>query len=197
MNANNNSVTTVILAGGLGLRIGGNKGLQLLQGKPLISWVIKRVCDDSTEVIINVNVNQSLYDHFGYRLISDQLQGQQGPLAGIHAALNNSETEYVMCVPCDTPFLPVGLIPKMVAALKSTGCEAVVVVSDGHRQPAIALLGKKVLPGLVSFLNQGKRKVNDWLNTLMLTELKFENTDAFDNINSNEDLLRAEKREKY
>ena len=32
-------ITTVILAGGKGTRIGGNKGLQLLHGRALIDWV--------------------------------------------------------------------------------------------------------------------------------------------------------------
>ena len=34
------STATVILAGGLGSRIGGDKALQRLQGKPLLDWVL-------------------------------------------------------------------------------------------------------------------------------------------------------------
>lgn len=187
-------VTTVILAGGQGRRIGGNKGLQLLLGMPLISWVLKPVLGHSAEVFINVNGEQTPYHRFQCKLISDLLPGWQGPLAGIQAALSNAQTEYVMSVPCDTPFLPDGLIPQLYEALTSSGAEAAVAVTDGQRQPAIALFRKSVLPGLVSFLNSEQRKVNDWLDTLRLCEVEFESADAFDNINSAEDMARAELR---
>jgi molybdopterin-guanine dinucleotide biosynthesis protein A len=187
-------VTTVILAGGLGRRIGGNKGLQMLQGRALISWVLSRVSSDSQEVLINVNGAQAPYAHFGCRLVSDLIPGWQGPLAGIHAALDCAETEYVMAVPCDTPFLPENLIARLFAAIKNTENEAAVAVAGGHRQPAIALFSKKVLPKLAAFLAADRRKVNDWLNTLRLSEVIFDNADDFENINSPQDLARAEQR---
>jgi molybdopterin-guanine dinucleotide biosynthesis protein A len=51
-----------------------------------------------------------------------------------------------------------------------------------------------VLPGLEAFLAEGHRKVSDWLDTLRLSEVAFDDAKNFDNINSPEDLLRAEQR---
>lgn len=187
-------ISTVILAGGLGRRIGGDKGLQTLQGRALISWVLDVVSHDSDEILINANNAHAAYQRFGYRVIADQLPDWPGPLAGLHAALLCAKNDYVMTVPCDTPFLPADLIARLSDALILRSTEAAVAVAGGRRQPAIALYRKSVLPRLLAYLNSGGRKVNDWLDSLQLSEVVFDNAADFDNINTGEDLARAGER---
>jgi molybdopterin-guanine dinucleotide biosynthesis protein A len=184
-------VTTVILAGGLGTRIGGDKGLQLLHDRALISWVKDAVSRDSEEVLINANDAQGAYANFGNRVIADLIPDWPGPLAGLHAALSVAQTEYVMTVPCDTPFLPDDLIARLAAVQSMNASEAAVAVTGGRRQPTIALYHKSVLPKLQAYLAAGGRKVNDWLDSLRLSEVVFDNGANFDNINSRDDLARA------
>jgi molybdopterin-guanine dinucleotide biosynthesis protein A len=191
MAIHNISVTTVILAGGLGTRIGGDKGLQTLHGRALISWVLGAISPDSDEVLINANAAHEAYGHFGCRVIADQLPGWQGPLAGLHAGLDCAHTDYVMTVPCDTPFLPSDLIARLIDAQSLSASDVAVAVVEGRRQPAIALYKKNVLPKLLAYLGSGGRKVNDWLDTLQLSEVEFDNVADFENINSAEDLARA------
>ena len=69
-----------------------------------------------------------------------------------------------------------------------------VSVAGGYRQPTIALYNKGVLGNLDIYLAAGGRKVNDWLDSLQLSEVVFDNIADFDNINSREDLVRAEQR---
>lgn len=187
-------VTTVILAGGLGRRIGGDKGLQTLHGRALLSWVQEAVRHDSDEILINANNTQQAYVQFGSRVIADLLPDWPGPLAGLHAALLAAKNEYVMTVPCDTPFLPDDLIPRLLASLTLRSAEAAVAVTGGCRQPTIALYRKRVLPGLLAYLESGGRKVNDWLDSLQLSEVVFDNVADFDNINTLDDLARASER---
>lgn len=184
-------VTTVILAGGRGVRIGGGKGLQVLHDKPLIGWVLAAVSRDSAEVLINANETQELFGIFDRPVIGDQMQGWQGPLAGLHAALLHAQNNHVLTVPCDTPFLPHDLIARLRDGFNCLDAEAVVVVAGGYRQPAIALYRKNVQPKLIAFLESGGRKVNDWLDTLKLNEVVFENADEFENINTREELELA------
>lgn len=184
-------VTTVILAGGLGKRIGGDKGLQTLHGKALISWVMESVLRDSDEILINANNTSPAYLDFGVKVVADQLPDWLGPLAGLHAALLCAQHDYVMAVPCDTPFLPSNLIALLLRELNLQASEAAVAVAGGRRQPAIALYHKRVLPKLVTYLAGGGRKVNDWLDCLQLSEVVFDNVAEFDNINSQEDLALA------
>lgn len=186
-------VTSVILSGGLGTRIGGEKGLQPLHGLPLISWVLAAVSADSAEVLINANGAPNAYTQFGKTVIADQFPDWPGPLAGLQAALMSARMDYVMTVPCDTPFLPDNLLTRLFEALQLGAQEAAVAVVGGRRQPTIALYRKSVLPKLDVFLREGKRKVNDWLDTLSLVEVTFEQLADFDNINTLEDLARAGK----
>jgi len=194
MTANQFPVTTVILAGGLGTRIGGAKGLRILHGTTLIGWVLEAVSRDSAKVLINANEAHDAYAQFGYRVIADQIAGWPGPLAGLHAALSIAQSEYVMTVPCDTPYLPDDLIVRLLAALRLNATEVAVAVAGGRRQPAIALYRRSVLPQLIAYLGSGKRKVNDWLDGLRLCEVVFDNSSAFVNINSRDELASAAQR---
>lgn len=187
------AITTVILAGGQGKRIGGAKGLQLLQGRALIEWVLDAVGGQSGEVLLNVNGAPDEYVRFGCRIIADRIAGWAGPLAGLHSALHCARHDRVACVPCDTPFLPGDLLPRLLAAAGADAAEAAVVVADGKRQPVIGLYHKSVLPGLDAYLHSGGRKVADWQNTLRLSEVVFDNADAFANINSRDELTQANR----
>lgn len=185
------AITTVILAGGLGKRIGGDKGLQPLHGRALIDWVLDAVSRQSEEVLLNVNGEHSAYARFGRRIIADGTPGWAGPLAGLQSALRHARHDWVACVPCDTPFLPDDLMARLFAAVSKDAAEAAVAVAEGKRQPTIALYHKNVLPGLDAYLVSGGRKIKDWQDTLRLSEVIFDNADAFTNINSLDDLSQA------
>jgi molybdopterin-guanine dinucleotide biosynthesis protein A len=186
------AITTVILAGGLGTRIGGAKGLQPLHGRALIDWVLDSVSRQSEEVLINVNGVHDDYLCFGYPVIADQTPNWAGPLAGLQSALRLASHDWVVTVPCDTPFLPDDLIARLYKAVSTiTTVEAAVAVVAGKRQPTIALYHKNVLPKLDAYLNSGGRKVNSWLETLQLSEAVLDDAIAFTNINTLDDLAYA------
>lgn len=188
-------ITTVILAGGQGRRMGGDKGLQLLHGRALIEWVQDSVRGMSDEVLLSANDKHDVYARFGCQLIIDHMPDWAGPLAGLQAALRSAHNGWVMCVPCDTPYLPHDLIARLYAAMSADAAEAAVAVVMGRRQPAIALYRRDVLPKLDAYLNAGGRKVNDWLGSLRLSEVVFEDAAAFANINSQDELALANQRQ--
>lgn len=185
-------ISTVILAGGEGKRIGGNKALQMLQGKPLLGWVLDAVGPQSTEVLISANDNLARYAVHGCPVITDDLPGQ-GPLAGLRSALRRAQYARVVSVPCDTPFLPPDLLARLSVALDMPEIEAAVTVCEGRQQYAIAMYRKDVLPRLDTFLATGKRKLGDWLLTLNVREVTFDDVQAFANINTQQELRRLEQ----
>ncbi len=102
-----NNLTAIILAGGHGSRMGGlDKGLVPFDNNPLISYAINTVIQHVSEIMISANRSISKYKHFGYKVIEDEMIGGLGPLAGIYTGLLNCKTEYLISIPCDTPFLP-------------------------------------------------------------------------------------------
>ena len=186
------AITIVILAGGLGTRIGGAKGLQPLHGRALIDWVLDSVSRQSEEILINAKGVHDDYLCFGYPVIADQTPNFPGPLAGLQSALRLASHDWVASVPCDTPFLPDDLIARLYKAVSTTTTvEASVAVVAGKRQPTIALYHKSVLPKLDAYLNSGGRKVNSWLETLQLSEAVLDDAIAFTNINTLDDLTHA------
>lgn len=184
------STSTVILAGGLGTRMGGAKGMRCLHERALIDWVISVMQQQSDEVLISVHTHDAGYEREGCHLIVDQESDWAGPLAGLQSALRNARHDWVATVPCDTPFLPDNLIAHLHSAITPLTKVAVAVVDD-QRQPAIALYQRQVLSELEAYLAAGGRKVNTWLDSLCLVEVPFDNTAAFTNINSSQELLRA------
>src|SRR5690554_286709 len=82
------STTGLILAGGQARRMGNvDKGLQKLSNRPLIEWVLEALQPQVTELMINANRNLEDYHRYGYPVLSDQLSGYHGPLAGIATGL--------------------------------------------------------------------------------------------------------------
>ncbi|MBO3708740.1 MAG: molybdenum cofactor guanylyltransferase [Candidatus Accumulibacter sp.] len=188
---NHDGITGVVLAGGLGRRMGGvDKGLQELDGRPLVSWVIERLAPQVDELLLNANRNAERYAAFGHAVVADRIDGFAGPLAGLHAALSVARHPLVATAPCDSPFLPTDLVARLHAALDDSGAELAVARSLGRVQPVFCLCRRTALPALSAHLAAGGRRIERWFCSLPLVEVSFEDQPAaFANINSVEDLV--------
>jgi len=171
-----------------------DKGLQLLEGRPLLNWVLQRLVAQVGEVLINANRNRDVYAAFGHRVVEDRIGGFAGPLAGMHAGLSEAGYERVAFVPCDTPFLPADLVARLLAPLQDERVDLSVAKTGTQPHPVICLTRKRLLPHLAAFLDQGGRKVDTWYSTLRVTEIAFDDQPgAFSNVNTLADLRAAEE----
>lgn len=185
------AVTGIVLAGGLGRRMGGvDKGLQPFRGKPMVQWAIERLGRQVDELIVNANQNPADYARFGHRIVADELSGFAGPLAGLHAGMKAARNALVVTVPCDSPFLPVDLVERLRASL---GANELAVAKTGTQpHPVFSLVARSVLPHLEAFLASGGRKIDAWYATLKVVEVAFDGEeDAFRNINTLQELREA------
>ena len=188
-------ITGVILAGGLGRRMGGvDKGLQLLNDKPMVQWVVERFAPQVAGLLINANQNSEQYRAFGYPVIADLIPGFAGPLAGLHAALHSATHPLVATVPCDSPFLPADLVSRLKTALDANGADLAVARTFDQPHPVFCLCRREVRAHLTAFLESGGRKVDRWYETLKVVEVAFDDeVDAFSNINTRDELTRFVK----
>jgi molybdenum cofactor guanylyltransferase len=171
-----------------------DKGLQLLDGRSLIAWVLQRLAPQVGEVLINANRNRDVYATFGHRVVEDRIGGCAGPLAGMHAGLSEAAHELVAFVPCDTPFLPNDLVPRLLTPLANQSVDLSVAKTGTQPHPVICLARKRLLPHLTAFLDNGGRKVDTWYSTLRVTEVAFDDQPrAFSNINTLEELHAIER----
>jgi len=187
-------ITGVVLAGGLGRRMGGiDKGLQELRSRPMVHWVVERLAPQVDELLINANQNGERYAAFGHRVVPDEIPDFAGPLAGLHAALSAASHPLVATAPCDSPFLPADLISRLFQVLTATGADLAVARTFDQPHPVFCLCRRDVLPHLTEFLAGGGRKIDRWYATLKVVEVAFDDeADAFENINTREELGRFE-----
>ena len=188
-------ITGVILAGGLGRRMGGvDKGLQRLHDKPMVQWAVERFAPQVDELLINANQNAEQYAALGYPLAPDRIAGFAGPLAGLHAALSMATHPLVATVPCDSPFLPGDLVARLKTALDAGAADLAVARTFAQIHPVFCLCRRSVQPGLAGYLAGGGRKIDAWYAKLKVVEVPFDDQpDAFSNINTEEELRALER----
>ena len=178
-------ITGLVLAGGMGRRMGSvDKGLVEFRGKPMVAHVIDRLSPQVDCLLINANRSLAEYGAFGLSVISDEVSGFAGPLAGLHAGLNHCATPFIVTSPCDSPFLPVDLVARLYEALQENIAELAVAKTGDQAQPVFALYSATLLPSLTQFLESGGRKIDAWYSTHRVVEVPFTDESAFANINT-------------
>lgn len=111
------SRTGIILSGGKSSRLGQDKGLAELDGKPLIYWVIKRLQPVVEEVIVVVGSEDDIPDYLAVvptqvKIVADYYK-EKSPLIGLITGLREAKGEYAAVCACDMPFIRPEIIEKM------------------------------------------------------------------------------------
>jgi molybdopterin molybdotransferase len=196
------SISALILAGGRGTRMGRvDKGLQPFRGGTLVSHVLQRLAPQVAGVTINANRNLGAYNALGVDVVKDELEGYEGPLAGLQAGLRHCPTDLLLTAPCDSPFLPADLAQRLYDALHAQGADLAVAATletdeEGrtHTQlhPVFCLVRKSALPALEAYLATGSRKMDGWYKSIKVAEVLFHDAAAFRNINTLAELQQEE-----
>ena len=188
------AISCIILSGGRATRMNGvDKGLVMLQQKPLIQHVIEHLTPQIDEILINANREISQYQTFGYPVLSDETDDFLGPLAGFNLGLQHAKYDYVLTVPCDSPFLPPDLAQRLLTNLIKNEADIAVASSDGSAHPVFCLCKKTMLASLNHYLATGERRVSAWQKSQQTIEVDFSDcADAFVNLNTFEDLAALE-----
>lgn len=189
-------ICALLLAGGRGQRMGGqDKGLLNLSGYPLVIHALKKIRPQVTEVLLSANRNHGLYRDWGFSVIPDKEEYLgAGPLAGLYAGLTHATSSLVLSLPCDSPFFPDTLPYRLSRALSTQDAEIAFPVSDGHSHQAFLLCRTNLKDSLKKYLDSGQRHVLGWVQSHRYVKVRFTNGDNFLNINTPEDLARAETR---
>ncbi|MBK9084288.1 MAG: molybdenum cofactor guanylyltransferase MobA [Sterolibacteriaceae bacterium] len=185
-----NAITGLVLAGGLGRRMGGiDKGLVEFDGRPMVAHVIERLLPQVDALLINANQNAGNYAAFGHPVVPDRIAGFAGPLAGLHAGLVASTTPLLVTAPCDSPFLPLDLVKRLRSALEAEHAQLAVAKTGDQAHPVFSLVRRDVQDDLTAFLDSGGRKIDAWYARLAVVEVSFDDEAAtFANINTREEL---------
>jgi molybdopterin molybdotransferase len=190
---NKESISGLILAGGRGTRMGHvDKGLQPFGGTTMVAHVLARLEPQVATVAINANRNFDTYAACGVPVWPDDTPDFAGPLAGLQAGLRRCATTYLLTAPCDSPFLPADLAERLLDGLRADDADLAVAVTEenGRRQvhPVFCLLKASLEPVLSAYLDGGGRRMDGWYPQIRVTEVLFDDADAFRNINTLDEL---------
>ena len=188
------ALSAAILAGGQSTRMGQEKGLVELQGRPMVEHVHAALRSLETEIFIVTNQPHE-YSFLGLRTVSDQDPGR-GSLEGLRSALGGARTERVLVVGCDMPFLQPELLQFM--SSQSGSWNACVPRFEGRLQPFFAVYD----PGCVTVVEESlladRLEMQTLLEKLQLREIPEPVLRRYDpeglsfiNVNTPEELSRA------
>ncbi|MFH1805596.1 MAG: molybdenum cofactor guanylyltransferase MobA [Pseudomonadota bacterium] len=113
----------LVLAGGEGKRMGGDKPFRELAGKPLIAHVIAMARQQCDIVMISSNENPARFAAFDCMVIADYPMVGQGPLGGLLGGLRAlpDDIDWLATFPVDCPVLPDDLVQKLATAAQGAG----------------------------------------------------------------------------
>ncbi|OGU22488.1 MAG: molybdenum cofactor guanylyltransferase [Hydrogenophilales bacterium RIFOXYD1_FULL_62_11] len=184
-------VVAVILAGGLGRRMGGvDKGLVEYQGRPLIEWALAALTPQVDQLAISANRNLERYAAYGHRVLPDTLPVFPGPLAGVLAALEAVTADWLLVTPCDTPHLPPDLAAQLLQAAQQHNVPLAVAADASRVHHSCFIVRTEQRDNLAAFLARGERAVRHWQAGLASTTVMFDAA-CFANFNQPQDLPKT------
>ncbi len=187
----------VILAGGRSTRMGREKALIELVGRPVIERVIERLSPQVGQLAISANGDTARFADFGLPVVADtnHKPGEEGPLAGMVAGLEWGLLEgltHVVFTPSDAPFVPEDLVER----LGADDVAVTVAESKTGLEPLFSLWPTHTLEIVRKLYAQGERAPRKVIGKLAHRVVTFEtdpgSVDPFFNLNRPDDIAAAE-----
>ncbi len=189
-------ITVAIQAGGRSTRMGRDKALLPLGGRPLIEHVLQRVEGLGDEVLITTN-RPGDYAFLSQRMVEDRQPGA-GALDGLLTALEAAHGARVLLLACDMPFVSRALLEHMLAI--DTDAEVVIPRREGKLQPLHAIYSKSCTGQVREALRTGEKRMISFFPHIHTRVVEQEILDQYDpdglsffNANTPEDLTQAEQ----
>jgi molybdopterin-guanine dinucleotide biosynthesis protein A len=169
-------ISIAVLAGGRSSRMGTDKSLLSLDGRPIIEHILERLTPLNAPIIIiaNDSVKYSRYDLPTF----PDVMPDGGSLGGLYSAIHYSQSDYTLCVACDMPFLNTELLAYLISLCGDY--DLIVPYVADLAQPFHAVYSKTCLSTIHSCLLQGQLQASGYYASLNLRRVQNEEIHIFD-----------------
>lgn len=187
-------IAGVIIAGGRSTRMGAEKALVMVAGKPILQHIVERIAPQVDALSLNANGDPFRFASISVPVIADRRGDIGTPLAGLHAGLHWTSSlgfDAMLSLPSDCPFLP-----RDLAARLGDGTLPCIASSGGERHVLTGLWPAALLPSLEAALSEGGVfRVKDWAALVQARQVDWKTTpyDPFFNVNTPEELAEANR----
>lgn len=190
--------TGVILSGGLSTRFNGQNKALIRVGRKRILDRLYDVFSDLFDEIILVTNDPLQFTEWDLTIVTD-LFAARSSLTGIHTGLFYMKNPFAFFSACDTPFLKKDLIETLIDQIEKN-TDIVMPVTAAGLEPLCAIYSKRCLKQAEQHLKEKKFKIQ-WAfrghRFKNIPESVLRQKDpalqSFFNINTPEDLVRAEE----
>jgi len=204
-------ITGIVLAGGRSRRMGHDKALMELSGRPLVRWVLEALRSASDEQLVVARASWGTgLEGLGAPIVHDRFEAR-GPLTGLHAGLKAARSDLCLVVACDLPLVRPELL-ELLGRTIGTRHAAVPYVGEGPPpgpgdfgtareaglQPLLAAYRRRCIALLEKLLVKGSYPTSAlvaMVPTAIVQPLEWRRVDpdgrSFLNINTPEDLVAA------
>ena len=185
------------LVGGKSSRLGTDKALLDFEGKPLAARVAEVVQAAAGRVTI-VGPLEKIRDTSGLPVIPDPVENF-GPLAGLLAALEDSESAWNLVTACDMPYLDAAFLNFLFEEAQAAGADVLLPFdAEGNPEPLCAVYSLEARVTIRRRVEQGVHKITRAFEGLRVDELAPDRYARFDpegriftNLNTLEDVRGA------
>ena len=189
--------TGVILSGGLSTRFNGrNKAFINVGGKRILDRLYTIFSDLFNEIILVTN-DPMQFIEWDFTIVADIFPARSS-LTGIHTGLFYMKNQFAFFSACDTPFLKKALVEVLLENIDRNK-DIIMPETSAGMEPLCAIYSKRCLNTAENHIKRNKFKIQRALSSHRLIKIpetvlrsKDPELTSFFNINSPEDLIRAE-----
>lgn len=188
----NEELSGIILMGGTSRRMGEDKSVLLVQGKPLYLHATEKLEPYCEHIFLSANKHQALHTKYELPLIIDQYD-DQGPLGGILSSLECVQKSiFVLAV--DMPYITGAEIQLLLNSRKQGQHVSLYYNSEANKYEAMFSIWEiSVLPILKSFFSGGGRSAQSLLRALDVPGIPMEDNLPFRSVNTTDEWAAIEK----
>ncbi|MBS1488770.1 MAG: molybdenum cofactor guanylyltransferase [Bacteroidetes bacterium] len=185
-----------ITAGGKSSRMGRDKGMMMILGKPMLYYLTDMLAEDNYPFTVIANSDE--YKNSNFKVVPDIIC-EKGPMGALHTAFHYTKKDFVLLLGCDSPFFPAKAVNRLLANAKR---KSVAVAQVGATiQPLHAVYPVSIQDKVADHIAENKLKMQKLIlqsthHFVNMDDLVQEFPASLTNINEPKDIAEIESQQK-